>query len=98
MAKFDVEIVETTILKCNTSIEAESKEQAEELAREFYENGDFQPDDWEVDMDNGGVEFNIEFKDIADIVNDMCSGCRHNSETTCSGLQDRQNPPRCWEE
>jgi hypothetical protein len=60
--KFNVTITETTIQTYETCIMAEDKEQAKEMAQEAFENGDLDldPDGWELDMENGGVEFDVE--------------------------------------
>ena len=50
----------TTIQTYDTSVDADDEEQAEDIVRESFENGDLAPDGWELDMEDGGVEFDIE--------------------------------------
>lgn len=63
MKKYNVEITQTVPMVFNTTIEAESEEQAIELARESFYNDefidDFEPvDNWEV-VHNDGLSFNV---------------------------------------
>jgi hypothetical protein len=58
--KFNVTITMTTIQTYDTSVDADDEEQAEDIVREAFENGDCLPDGWELDMEDDGVEFDVE--------------------------------------